>query len=183
MENEFKNYFKIEIPKLPLGIHYFDYSLHIEFFEEMGEALMEKIEGQIRVELNKAPRLIVVAYTINGKLELLCDRCLQPYWHPFSLTHKVYYTFERKMREIEEEDVFFLDKNIQYLDLSQDIYDLVTLQIPYRKVPEWCPAASCPAEIMLHLGNKTNTEPLIDDRWAALAKIKIEHLEEENNSI
>jgi uncharacterized metal-binding protein YceD (DUF177 family) len=166
---------RVELPKLALGLHRFCYPLTMALFEEKGDPLIEDLEGQAQVELDKATKLITLNYIITGKMTLPCDRCLKQYSHSFSFQHKVYYTFEPKMKEIEEDDVYFLDRNAQYLDLSQDIYDLVILQVPYRKVPHWCPSSECPEEIINLLQNKNiNASVRVDDRWAALAKLNIQ---------
>jgi uncharacterized metal-binding protein YceD (DUF177 family) len=166
---------RIELPKLSLGLHRFSYPLTMALFEERGEPLIEDLEGEVQVELNKSTKLITLNYIIAGKMTLPCDRCLKQYSHSFSFQYKVYYTFEPKMKEIEEDDVYFLDRNAQYLDLTQDIYDLIVLQVPYRKVPQWCPSAQCPDEIISLLQNKNiNAKVQVDDRWAALAKLNIQ---------
>jgi uncharacterized protein len=178
MESELR----IELPKLALGLHRFSYPLTMALFEESGELVIEDLEGEALVELDKSTKLITLNYIIAGKMLLPCDRCLKQYSHVFSFEHKVYYTFEPKMKEIEEDDVYFLDKNTQYLDLSQDIYDLIVLQVPYRKVPQWCPSPQCPQEIISLLQNENiNVHTRVDDRWAALAKLNIQlNIQEES---
>jgi len=133
------------------------------------QPLFEDVEAVLETLIDKNNRHISIEYQLSGKVLLSCDRCLKAFWHPVGVEHRVYYSFEPTLKGVEDEDLYYIDRNMHLLDISQDIYDLLSLQIPYRKIPEDCPTATCPTDFTF--ATNTTEEDIVDSPFAALLKI------------
>ncbi len=113
---------------------------------------------------------IDVHYHLTGRVQLACDRCLEPYWQVIDSKHRVIFSHDPSLREIEDDEVVFLSRDSWLLDCKQDLYDFIALQIPFRKIPTDCPGSRCATDfISLYLKDETNeNEPIADPRWEKL---------------
>lgn len=174
----------IDILKLKPGKHEFDFELKPEFFREFSQDLAEQIEGTVKIELEKSGSVLNCLFHLQGKAMLSCDRCLLPFEYPIAFTQQVIYSYEKNPIEdaIEEtfDEVYFIDRKTDFLDLKQDFYDFFCLQIPFRKIPDNCPSEKCPPTVLKVVGLQENQqdsesedydEP-IDPRWEVLKKLK-----------
>ena len=168
--------FCIDIPKLKLGIHHQDFQVGTSLFEEHPDISDANILAHLQIE--RTSMHLDIHYQLSGTIELLCDRCLLPYPFFIHAEHQVVYSFDQDMQETDDAEVVYIPRSIHLLDVSQDIYDFISLQIPLRHVPEDCPKETCPTDVLKFLlpENVTNIEPLkedgeIDPRWEVLKKL------------
>ncbi|MCE3007451.1 MAG: DUF177 domain-containing protein [Bacteroidetes bacterium] len=175
--------FQIELPKLKLGPNAFDFELDTAFFEDSDAIAGATVK--VRVLLEKTDRLLDARFDFQGLLTLGCDRCLQPYAQSLSLSHRIVYTFDEGLKDLEDAEIVFVTRNMHYLDLSQDFYDLVSLQVPYRKAPCEQPGFGCLADDKVKallaeaqevaeaaIEPQDETVPKTDPRWEALKKLR-----------
>lgn len=174
-----ENPYRIELPRLTLGKHTFTFDVTGRFFAEFESPIVEEGVIFIEIELHKTATLIDLTYKIDGVVRLACDRCLQDFDYPISTRRRVIYSYDKSFEEAEDADVSYISRSLAYLDLRQDIYDFIGLEIPYSKTPPDCPGPRCPVEVLKYL--KLTPEPeatpesapetgKIDDRWDALKK-------------
>jgi len=142
------------------------------------------LSASFQIELPKL-KLGPNAFDFQGLLTLGCDRCLQPYAQSLSLSHRIVYTFDEGLKDLEDAEIVFVTRNMHYLDLSQDFYDLVSLQVPYRKAPCEQPGFGCLADDKVKallaeaqevaeaaIEPQDETVPKTDPRWEALKKLR-----------
>lgn len=170
----------IEVPKLSLGKHSFDFDITDDFFD-LGEqeAVVKSAELQLQIALEKTNEMLDAAFSVSGEIGLACDRCLENYLYPVRFQKRVVYSFNKRMQDAEDDEVVFIPRNIFRLDLTQDVYDFIMLEIPFRKIPEACLEEACAPEIARALGEKQedvsaseSEEPKADPRWDALKNLK-----------
>ncbi|MEL6844510.1 MAG: DUF177 domain-containing protein [Bacteroidota bacterium] len=129
-----------------------------------------------------------VHFAIQGKVMIPCDRCSELYPHEIDTTYRIIYTFDEDM-DFEGEEVMYVNPNEPYLSLMQELYDIINLAIPLRKVPPKH-IHLCDPRVLAILGLDENGDPIgsqpeqakevpqeededdIDPRWAALKKLK-----------
>lgn len=166
MSKESKAY-TIDIPKLKLGRHQQEFRVDGTFLENHPDIQNADIQASLQIE--RTTMHIDVQYHLTGSVELLCDRCLVPYAFPIDATTQVVYSFDKSMIEAEDAEVVFISRSIHLLDVSQDLYDFIVLQVPYRHVPDDCPRPTCPPDLLNQIGVGDGVEDqTIDPRWESL---------------
>ena len=169
--------FSIKLNNLKNGENKFQFSINNELLTKFESDLMENIEAEAQLILTKENTELEANFNIKGIMTLSCDRCLQPFPLPFEANERVLYIFTYKSQENEEDEVFYLPPETTSIDLSQDIYDFICMQIPFKKLPEGCPGEICPPEIVKVLNldkpeGEDDSEKEIDPRWAKLKDLK-----------
>lgn len=167
--------YSIEVPKLRLGDNAFAFSLDTAFFTD--SPLIEEAEVAVAAMVHKTEHLLDARFSFTGSITLNCDRCLQPYAQTLSVEHRIIYNFDQQV-EADENDVemVYINRNLHYLNWQQDFYDLICLQVPYRKVPCDNTDFACLADAQVLKALETpepdpNDAPT-DPRWEALKKLK-----------
>jgi len=176
MSKNNKNIYTINISTLKLGKQSFHFDIQKEFFDNFAPDLIQDASVQIEVQITKTTQHLDTQFHIKGSLQLNCDRCLNPYWQPIQATIPVIYSFNSHLKDSDNDEVIYLSRETRMLDLSQEIYDFIALQIPQRKVPTDCPSPNCPPEILKMIQQNTEEIPTkveIDPRWEKLKKITL----------
>ena len=109
-----QSHYIIELSKMPLGTHKFDFQLDNDFFAslEKTEILSGNISAKVTLNLREEDYQLSIA--VHGTVFVVCDRCLDPM--PLEIND------EQEIRSEEEEE--FSIPNSQYsianrtLDLS-----------------------------------------------------------------
>lgn len=157
--------YAIRISQLPIGIHYYDFQVNNSLKEKFESQLVNYFDVNVQIQLNKTQDFMEVDFQFKGKIGLNCDRCQIEFDFPIDTAQKVIYTF-KSISGSDDDEIIYLGANVDYLDLSQEFYDFICLEIPQRKVPADCPREGCPD---FSLKEK---EDEIDPRWAKLLELK-----------
>ena len=127
------NTFKIDIFRLENKQYLHEFEGNDDFFEVLDQELIQKGNFKATVVLNKNETMIQMMYKITGSVELTCDRSLDLFDFPVDITQKMILKFSDHNEEITEELVL-IDRNTQYINVAQDIFDFIGLQIPIKKL-------------------------------------------------
>ena len=127
------NTFRIDIFRLENKQYMHEFEGIDDFFEALDQELIQKGNFKSNVVLNKNETMIQVIYKITGSVELTCDRSLDLFDFPVDITQKMILKFSDHNEEITEELVL-IDRNTQYINVAQDIFDFIGLQIPIKKL-------------------------------------------------
>ena len=127
------NTFKIDIFRLENKQYLHEFEGNNDFFEALDQELIQKGNFKATVVLNKNETMIQMMYHITGSVELTCDRSLDLFDFPVDITQKMILKFSDHNEEITEELVL-IDRNTQYINVAQDIFDFIGLQIPIKKL-------------------------------------------------
>jgi len=127
------NTFKIDIFRLENKQYLHEFEGNDDFFEALDQELIQKGNFKAVVVLNKNETMIQMMYKITGSVELTCDRSLDLFDFPVDITQKMILKFSDHNEEITEELVL-IDRNTQYINVAQDIFDFIGLQIPIKKL-------------------------------------------------
>lgn len=141
---------------------------------------------QVEMVLDKRTNMMVLDFFVEGTVNATCDRCLNEIDQEVLDEFTVYVKFSHETGDMEDEDdVVFIPANETHLDVSQLVYEFVTLSIPFQKGcrPEEVGGPKCNKEVLAKLGyfsddkgkendNDDNNDDDIDQRWSALKKLK-----------
>ena len=167
--------FKIPFKGLSLGKHLYDWDLDEKFFEANENPDVLDCRLHLRLELDRQERMLVLQFTIQGHLEVACDRCLDPFELPVDIVEQYYIKFGEERME-ESETVLVIPEGEYQVDIANLVFDYVSLAIPIRKVhPEDADGRpTCDPETVARLEELTPREGT-DPRWDALKDIKLEN--------
>jgi|SRR5687768_8575815 len=129
----------------------------------------------VRLGLQPAGKDVIVRGTLSGAAQLSCRRCLKDVAIP--IEEEVAWFFRHGVSEIEAqtEEVYALPARGEELDLTDAVREHLMLAVPQFALCEEECRGLCP-----HCGTNLNEEQcgcatnLVDDRWAALKKLRTE---------
>ena len=133
MQKSILNTFKIDIFRLENKQYMHEFEGNNDFFEALDQNLIQKGHFNATVALSKNETMIQMIYKISGSVELTCDRSLDLFDFPVDITQKMILKFSDHNEEITEE-LMLIDRNAQYINVAQDIFDFIGLQIPIKKL-------------------------------------------------
>ena len=133
MKKNVLNIYKIDIFRLENKQYLHEFEGNDDFFEALDQELIQKGNFKATVVLNKNETMIQMMYHITGSVELTCDRSLDLFDFPVDITQKMILKFSDHNEEITEE-LMLIDRNTQYINVAQDIFDFIGLQIPIKKL-------------------------------------------------
>lgn len=168
--------FCLEIPKLKLGEQTFSFDLNNDFWDLFQGGLITHGQVSYQVTVVKFANQLDVSFKADGKVELACDRCTQPFETAIHSVNRVIYSYAPPISGQEQTDFVSINRNQVFLDISQEMYDFVCISLPNKRIPTDCPGERCPAEVLKILGinqpETTQDSETIDPRWAELTKLK-----------
>jgi uncharacterized metal-binding protein YceD (DUF177 family) len=127
------NTFKIDIFRLENKQYLHEFDGDDNFFIALEQDLIEKGHFKATVTLDKSEVMIQLLYHIVGSVELTCDRSLDTFDFPIDITQRLILKFSDHTEEITDE-LILIDRNTQYINVAQDIYEFIGLQIPMKKL-------------------------------------------------
>lgn len=172
--------FDIDLYQLKNKQYEYEYRVQDGFFEKFENSLIGKCDATIKVALIKSEHNIVVNYDIRGTMELVCDKSLETYEEPIHVEDKVIYKFGEAYEELSE-NLIVIRRDTQQINLAQNIYELIAITIPYKKLHPRFRTADDTQEDVLSEGqviyksddDETKGEDnSVDPRWEALLKLR-----------
>ncbi len=126
--------FIIRLNGLPVGSHQYEFEVTDSFFETRDYSEIQGGKFDVKLVLLKQNSLIQFNFTIEGVANVSCDRCTKPYQVEVSAQEEMFLKFGNPDEE-SLENVLVLPHGENELDISQPLYELISLALPYRKVP------------------------------------------------
>lgn len=167
--------FDIQVYKLGIKQHEYEFKVNSAFFSEFEGELVESGEVKVKALLDKRENLMELNLDFSGYVDLISDRSLEPFQYPIEINKKLLYKYGEEEQELEE-DVMVITKNTQVINVGHFIYETIALQIPLKKLH--------PDEIeedeehndYVYIDDAEEEveeeEENIDPRWAALKNLK-----------
>lgn len=169
--------YNIEFKGLKEGLHDFEFEVDNKFFAHFEESLVENGIVKVNVILEKRSSFMKLHFKMKGWLELTCDRCLEFYEQPIAHEAEMFVKYGENEYD-DGESVIWINPEEHQINLTQIIYEFVTLSIPLRHVhPKNSNGKrNCNKEMLKKLKNythsKTEDNTKTDPRWDALRKLE-----------
>jgi uncharacterized metal-binding protein YceD (DUF177 family) len=162
--------YKIDIFGLGNATHQFQFEYDEAFFSEFENSLISKGKGTCIVDLVKTDSMLDLNLKIEGFLELICDRSLEKFDYPISINQEVIYKYGDEEKELSE-NVFVIIKDRQEINISDFLYESISLEVPMKKLH---PKFKDENEIdeLIYSSKEENKKAEVDPRWEALKKLK-----------
>ena len=114
------------------GKHQFQFHIDDKFFEAFPEGDIHKGDLEIKVDLVKRSTGLETLFAIHGKVVVPCDRCLDDLEQDIDYQGKLFFEFGEETNEVTD-DLIMLSANENYLELTQYVYEFVSLSLPFQK--------------------------------------------------
>lgn len=125
--------YDIDIFMLSNEKHEYEMEVDEEFFDIFEDSFVDKGKGKIKIELDKSEMMIQVLIKGKGDIELVCDRSLDNFDHPFDFAEKIIFKYGEEADEIDD-GLYIITKGTQKINLAKEIYDYIGLSIPMKKL-------------------------------------------------
>lgn len=174
--------FKIPFTSLKDDSHNFRFEVTDSFFEAFPYSEVKKGKVEVNVDLVKHFNIMTLDIHMDGEVEVNCDRCGNDYFQHIEGDRKLVVHINADSFE-DEDDLISLPESVHELDLSQYLYEYITLLIPSKRVCGGNPEGSnqCDPEVIEKLEQlKTGSdvgesEKPVDPRWDSLKNIKFDN--------
>ncbi len=166
--------FSVNILGLSKGVHQFEFQLVADFFEKYGQEVVNKGKFAATVTLDKKETFIDADFKIEGNASLVCDRSLDDFNFPVSISKKIVFKYGDEAKEVSDE-IIIIAHDQQRLDVGQLMYEFITLEIPIKKLhPRFQDETEDETEGKIIYSSSTGDadEEIIDPRWEKLKKLK-----------
>lgn len=153
------------------GSHQFNFKIDTSFFEQFEYSIIK--QGAFNVALNflKKKNMFELDFEIEGEIIDHCDRCNLLMSTPVFSEEKLIIKFGKE-HYTETDDVKVISENDHELDLTNILYELISLTRPIKIKHE--NISDCDQEVIAKLNklSQQNENKEGDPRWAALSKLK-----------
>ncbi|WP_276374420.1 DUF177 domain-containing protein [Chryseolinea sp. H1M3-3] len=170
--------YNINIVGLSNKEHRFQFEIGDEFFRRFGTDIVSEGTFQVELLLDKHETFIEVAFKIDGKAHLICDRSLEPFDFPINSNNKIVFKYGDAYQEMTDE-IVIIPRETATLELGQYIYEFIALGIPLKKLhPRFQDEVNDEddSEGKIVYSSETSEEKKddeeIDPRWDILKKLK-----------
>ena len=168
--------YAVRISGLGEGDHDFSFELDRKFFLLFEHSGISNGNVHAEVILEKKTGVFALHFSLEGKVEVVCDRCLEKFFTDVSTTQTIFVKMGETPGEIED-DVIMIGRDDHEIEVGQYLYEFIMLALPYQKMhPDDNEGqSSCNPEMLKQLDAHSTKEPdsedIIDPRWDALKGI------------
>jgi len=174
----YRSKYVIAFKGLKEGKHRFAFEIDEPFFDLFENSEVKKGSVTVIVTLTRQSNLLVVETEMKGRVELLCDRCLEPYDQRIRCSNTLYVKFGAEEEELND-DVIVLPYEEHQIDLAQSFYEQVILSLPIKRIHPKGPDGkrNCNPDMVEKLSyylvdeSAPPVEEQSDDRWKELKKL------------
>lgn len=164
--------FVIPFRGLKIDIHHFDFVINNKFFEAIEYAELEKGLVDVSLELIKQERMMIFEFNFKGFVEVLCDRCLEPFDQAIEGQERLIVKLGERFEEQTDEVIIISESDYEF-DTSPYIYEYISLLLPMQHIhPDDENGNSTCDKDMLDRLSSDNNEHESDPRWDVLKKLK-----------
>lgn len=125
--------FDIDIFKLSNKKHEYRFDLGSSFFSYFEDSFLEKGELQVDITIDKSDALIIAEFATKGKVEIICDRSLEPFDLQIDAHNKIIFKYGDELAELTDE-IISIPRDAQKINIAQYIYEFIGLAIPMKKL-------------------------------------------------
>lgn len=166
----------INFGSLTDDVHEFEFEIDDSFFEQYENSIVQKGTIDVLVTVEKKQNMLLLDFTMEGTITVQCDRCLEP----LDLDLSSYNELIVKVGEEEDQgsdDVIVLSSKEHELDVSQYLYEFITVAVPLRNVHDEDENgnSTCNPEVIKEIEKYRihEEEKHVDPRWEGLKGINL----------
>jgi uncharacterized metal-binding protein YceD (DUF177 family) len=162
--------YQIPFLGLKVGTHLYDFTLTETFFEAFEYSEITESSIAVELQFEKQGTLMVLDFSLTGEVQLLCDRCGDPFSQPIQSKERLIVKFGDETGHTDE-DILVLGPSENAVDVSQYLYEYAHLALPAKHVH--ATEAECNQEVLAAY-KKYAVDSDNRDEWAALKNLQFE---------
>ncbi|MBC7451671.1 MAG: DUF177 domain-containing protein [Cytophagales bacterium] len=175
--------FDIEVFSIKENTHLkYDFELDDSFFNLFEESMIQKGSLKVEIDIEKTALLIRSFFKIEGTVELICDRSLDPFEFTIDSEQPIIFKYAEEEGEITDEIIGIKRETVK-INMAQYIYEFIGLEVPIKKLhPRFQEEEDqndnetiliySTEEKKVEDSKDASTEDFIDPRWLALKTLK-----------
>lgn len=184
--------YNIQLKTMEIGTSEFEYHLGNEYFEAIDEESIQKGNVIAKVTVVKTAKHSELNFELEGKVVVLCDRCLEEMDQPIKTKGRLIVRLGKEYKD-DGDDVVIIPEEKGIINVAWFLYEYIELAIPIKHVH---PFGHCntgmASKLKAHLVDSdsfeddadsfltagvneeeaTTDDDQIDSRWEALKKLK-----------
>ena len=172
------NEFLIPFVGLKVGKHQFEFQINNTFFDRFDYHEYESSDIKVNVVLEKKSTMLELNFKQKGTVNVPCDLTNELFDLPIKAKLKLVVQFGEAFNN-DNEELLILPHGEFQIDVSQYIYEMIVLSVPFKRVHTGIKAGTLDEETKLTLEklkvkkqqkesiNQTNTDP----RWDKLKQL------------
>lgn len=173
---KFQKEYTIDFSGLKQGVYQFDFNVGKAFFSIFENEEYNDAEFKVSLALEKQSTMMLLDFSIQGKVNVDCDRCLEPVDIEVECEEHLIVKFGEEMYEGTDE-IVILPESEHQIDVSPYIYEFIQINIPQSRKHK---KSECNPEVIkklkeIEVKNTKQKEAEIDPRWAQLINLKTEN--------
>lgn len=164
--------FIIPFKGMSTKVYQFNFKVDKRFFECFENAPYSDCSIEIKLDFDKRENFFHLKFYIDGTVNVPCDRCLELFDQAIFDDYELFVKFGEEEEETDD-DVIYINKNDDHIDISKVVYDYILLSVPLKCAHpiDENGVAACNPEVLKKLNTKEKSNE-VDPRWAALEKLK-----------
>ena len=127
------NEFLIPFIGLKLGKHHFEFQINKKFFEDFDYHEFEDCDIKIAIVLQKKSTLLELDFKQKGTVHVPCDLTNEMFDLPVKAKLHLVVQFGDDFNN-DNEELLILPHGEHQLDVSQYIYEMIVLSVPFKRV-------------------------------------------------
>ena len=168
----------IQFVGLSIGEHEYEFIVSDKFFESLDYSEIKQGNIQVKLKLLKQSNMMVLHFEISGTVKVNCDRCTAKFDLPIQGNYKLIVKIGGNDTGNEDDDIITIAANEHELDLSQYLYEYITISLPIKRVhPDNAKGkTTCDKKMLKELNDyliENEEKQPSDPRWDELRKIKL----------
>jgi uncharacterized protein len=128
-----KSQYIVPFGGLSVGVHEFEFEVDEKFFKSIENSEIEKASIFVNATLTKQNNLLNMHFVISGTVGVECDRCLKNFDFPIESEEDL--VIKHGNPEESNDEILVIPEGDTQFELSQYIYEYITLALPARRVP------------------------------------------------
>ena len=165
----------IHFKGLKVGKHLFEFEVNDLFFEQFPEGEIKHGLLRVNVELDRHTNMLELSFFIEGDVELVCDRCLEPLMVPLEFEGRIIVKFgEIAEGDNDNDELWVVSENDHEISLSHYIYESICLSFPIQRY-HGIPGTSkkdCDPIMLSRINHVEEKVTKTDPRWDKLNNLR-----------
>lgn len=125
--------YNIQLKTMPIGTSEFEYHLDNEFFGLIDEEEIQKGDIICKVQAVKSTKQTELNFSLEGKVVVQCDRCLEEMDQPISTKGHLIVRLGKEFKD-DGDDIVVVPEEQGIINVSWFMYEFVALAIPIKHV-------------------------------------------------
>ncbi len=166
-------FYSIPLAGLKEARYSYKFTIGDDFFAAFEESEIKRGEFEAVVELIKGSAQIELEISISGRAEVVCDRCLDPFFMPLSSVNRLFIRLGKEWDD-SDPDMITLPVDEHEIDLGQFFYEYIHLALPIQRIhPDDADGrVTCNPDMIRKLNaHRVHGDAAGDPRWEELKRL------------